>query len=75
MTNLARRPVSGKPHDAAHSLGCAPAPSFWGLLPSRLGDLPASVRGQLGPALDRGAVKFVVDQVDGQTLVTRKGRA
>ena len=53
----------------------APASSFWRLLPSRLGDLPASVRTQLGPALDRGAVRFVVDSVDGQTLVTRGVRA
>ena len=28
MTKVARRPASGKPHDAAHSLDCAlPAPS------------------------------------------------
>ena len=75
MMKVARLPASGKPHDAAHSLGCAPAPSFWGLLPSRLGDLPASVRRQLGPALDRGAVCFVIDAVDGTTLVTRGGRS
>ncbi len=72
MPKIARFAAETKPRLAASRQNFAPVP--WGLLarlPSRLTDLPLDARAQLGPALDRGAVRFVVDHVDGATLVMR----
>jgi len=74
MSKIARFAAETKPRSAASRHIFAPAPSFWGLLPTRLSSLPATVRAQLGPALDRGAIRFVRDGVTGDALVTRAAR-
>ncbi len=52
-----------------------PAGSLLRRLPARLTDLLPAARAQLGALLDRQAVRFVVDSVDGATIVARRGRA
>ena len=52
-----------------------PAGSLLARLPSRLADIPLTLRDQLGALLDRRAVLFVADAVDGATIVARRGRA
>ena len=60
----------------AQSQAVAPALFFSLLarLPARLADIPVALRPQLGALLDRQAVRFVADAVDGATIVARKGR-